>query len=47
MSLIEIVVRFGGKKVYHGKWDSMDDLMKERVPFLFAEHIAKRLEAKE
>lgn len=45
--LIEIKVWFGGKTVYQGKWDSLDDLQKERLPRVFAEHLASILEVKE
>jgi len=44
--LIEIEVKFSDRVVYKGSWDSVEELSKERLPFVFAEHIAKKLEVK-
>jgi len=43
--MLSITIRHKGHIVYEYTCDSFDDYLKERLPGLFAAHLAKRLEA--
>jgi len=43
MRLIHIEVRKGGKLVFKGEWDSLEELLGEKLPRVFGEHLSKKL----
>jgi len=46
MRLIHIKIRKSGKTVFKGEWDTLSELLKEPLPRVFGEHLAKRLQMK-
>ena len=46
MRNIHIEIKKGGKPVFKGEWDNLSELLKEPLPRVFGEHLAKRLQVK-
>ena len=46
MRNIHIEIKKSGKTVFKGEWDTLSELLKEPLPHVFGEHLAKRLHMK-